>query len=100
MTSAWVSLCSNKAKIHVYKLGQTNTTSYFSAMSSMVSYANSEWSHCQFEVQPQDISEGGTYAVVNNGNLHVITKNLKYYRAAIDIQKSGLMSKDKEETLL
>jgi hypothetical protein len=65
----------------------------------LVAFANSEWSHCQFEILPGDISEYGTYAVVNNGSLHVLTKNLKYYRAPIDTEKKGALVKEKEETL-
>ena len=84
----------------MFKLGQTNTTSYFSAMSSMIAVASSEWSHCQLEIKPEDISEGGTYAVVYNGALHVMTKTLKYYRVAVDYNKSGLLQREKEANLL
>jgi len=66
----------------------------------MVGLADSEWSHCQLEVSKEDISEEGTYAVVNNGALHVITKSLKYYKVAVDYKKDGLLQKEKEEHLL
>jgi hypothetical protein len=36
--------CSAKAKIHIFKVADENTKSYFSSFSSLVSVAGSEWS--------------------------------------------------------
>lgn len=104
--SEFLTCCSNKAKIHLFKVPNAdgkadagNTKSYFSAMSSLVSFAGSEWSFCQFVIGQEDVSEQGTCAVVSNNGLHVLTKNGKYYKALI-AEKGGEIKKESEEKLI
>lgn len=60
-----------------------NTTSYFSALSYVVSFAGSEWSFAQFKLDQEEVSERGTRAVVYQDFLHVLTKKGKYFRVKI-----------------
>ena len=57
--------------------------SYFSALSSLVSLAGSEWSFAHFKLDSEEVSGSGTKAVVYQGYLHVLTKKGKYFRVKL-----------------
>ena len=46
--SKLLTCCSAKAKIHIFNIASEGKKSYFSAFSSIVSIAGSEWSFAQF----------------------------------------------------
>jgi len=83
---------SDKGTIHVFKVGHFlnknketgNTKSYFSALSSMVTYAGSEWSFAQFRLNPAQTSAQEIKATVYNGFLHIVSKRGWYLRVVID----------------
>ena len=52
-------------------------------MSSLVSYAGSEWSFAQFKLDPTQVSESDLKAVVFQDSLHVVTRKGWYLRVAI-----------------
>lgn len=86
--SKWLSCCSDRGKVHIFKVPSdkgkvVNTTSYFSALSYVVSFAGSEWSFAQFKLDQEEVSERGTRAVVYQDFLHVLTKKGKYFRVKI-----------------
>ncbi len=68
--STYLSCCSAKAKIHLFKTSLDssqsagNTKSYFAALSTFVSFAGSEWSFAQFELAADEVSENSR-AVIN-----------------------------------
>ena len=69
-----------------------NTKSYFSALSSMVSIAGSEWSFAQFRLDPkeeQHDSESDMHSIIKNGVLHVITTKGPGHYLKGNITKEG-----------
>ena len=65
---------SDKGTIHIFKVAHLkgdansgasgNTKSYFSALSSMVSYAGSEWSFAQFKLNPTQVGPSELKSVI------------------------------------
>lgn len=103
----YLTCTSDRATIHIFKVaylhkrgnGTTaaastaaseNTRSYFSALSSVVTYAGSEWSFAQFRLQPSQVSENDLQAVVHQDQLHVVSKKGWYFRVAITAEGGNL----------
>jgi hypothetical protein len=76
-----------------------NTKSYFSALSSLVSLAGSEWSFAQFKLDAEEISDRGTKAVVYDEYLHVLTKKGKYFRVKLN-EQGGELHQDEVQHLI
>jgi hypothetical protein len=82
----------DKGTIHIFKVGHFlnktqstgNTKSYFSALSSVVSFAGSEWSFAQFRLNPAQTAPQDLKATVYNGFLHIVSKRGWYLRVVID----------------
>ena len=64
---------SDKGTIHIFKVAHLsgnangnsgNTKSYFSALSSVVSYAGSEWSFAQFKLNPTQVGASELKSVI------------------------------------
>ncbi len=49
------SCCSDKDTIHLFKINQTNTTSYFGMLSYFVPIAGDQWSFAQISTQKLDV---------------------------------------------
>lgn len=92
MQSKYLTCSSDKGTIHIFKVNHFleqgaqasgNTKSYFSALSSMVSYAGSEWSFAQFRLDPSQVAENELKSVCYQDFLHVVSKKGWYLRVAI-----------------
>ena len=89
--SKYLTCTSDKGTIHIFKTGHLlnansasgNTKSYFSGLSSLVSFAGSEWSFAQFRLDPTQVSESDLRAVVFQDSLHIVTRKGWYLRVAI-----------------
>ena len=92
LQSKYLACSSDKGTIHLFKVGHYldgganasgNTKSYFSALSSMVSYAGSEWSFAQFRLDPTQVGVSELKTVIYQDYLHIVSKKGWYLRVAI-----------------
>ena len=99
LQSKYLSCSSDKGTIHIFKVAHFlqggannsgNTKSYFSAFSSMVSFAGSEWSFAQFRLDPTQVGVSELKCVIYGDYLHVVSKKGWYLRVAITEQGGNL----------
>jgi len=69
-------------------------------MSSVFSYAGSEWSSSCFVVKEDEALNQGTKAIIEDGYFHVVTKQGKYYKAKFDNNSEGKLLSEQTETLI
>lgn len=91
LDSDFLTCCSDRIKIHIYKLNGTNTTSYFNlpGINILVPFTNSEWSIANFLLKDEEVKSGGAKALVANGHLHIFTSRGTYYKAVLTEKSSG-----------
>ena len=99
-TGRLLTVSSNKDTVHIFQCQEvssdsqttpqpSNTKSYFSALSSLVAYAGSEWSFAQVKV-PDHSAEATTKAVCYGTRLFVCSSNACY--TAEGVAEGGLLT--------
>ncbi len=81
MDSDFLTCCSDRIKVHIFKVNGTNTTSYFGRIGNWVPIAGSEWSFSNILLKEEEVKNGGVKALIAKDHLHVFTTKGTYYKA-------------------
>jgi hypothetical protein len=74
--------CSDKQKLHIFRLKEPGAKSYFRAFSSVVSIAGDEWSFAHYV-----LNDGKAIAFVGLNSLHVLSRKGNYHK--VDLSDKG-----------
>lgn len=94
--SEYLAASSAKKTVHIFRVAQENTTSYFRMMAPVISYCGSEWSFANLSI---DQNESYPVISVVNGYVFVITRTGKYYKAVIKSEGGACQIEDTQSVL-